>query len=122
MQRLVLLWPESMAQAFAKAAKLGQCCIANHRDVADFAIRDVTFMSGGSGGAMELGLLSNSALNPSVYWTTLLPPLFSGLALQPGVQTIAPPPLAWERRSEWGKVRSQVRSCDALFWIQLAAR
>jgi Glycosyl transferases group 1 len=71
---------------------------------------------------MELGLLSNSALNPSVYWTTLLPPLFSGLALQPGVQTIAPPPLAWERRSEWGKVRSQVKSCDALFWIQLAAR
>ena len=47
---------------------------------------------------MELGLLSNSSLNPSVYWTTLLPPLFSGLAQQPGVRTIAPPPLAWERR------------------------
>jgi Glycosyl transferases group 1 len=71
---------------------------------------------------MELGLLSNSALNPSVYWTTLLPPLFSGLAVQSGVRTIAPPPLAWERRSEWGKVRSQVKNCDALFWIQLAAR
>jgi hypothetical protein len=92
------------------------------RDVAAFATQEVAFMSGGSGGAMELGLLSNSALNPSVYWTTLLPPLFSGLALQPGVQTIAPPPLAWERRSEWGKVRSQVQGCDALFWIQLAAR
>ena len=92
------------------------------RDVAAFAIREVTFTSGGSGGVMELGLLSNSALNPSVYWTTLLPPLFSGLALQPGVRTIAPPPLAWERRSEWGKVRSQVKGCDALFWIQLAAR
>jgi hypothetical protein len=78
--------------------------------------------SGGFGGAMELGLLSNSALNPSVYWTTLLPPLFSGLALQPGVQTIAPPPLAWERRGEWAEVRSQVKGCDALFWIQLAAR
>ena len=49
---------------------------------------------------MELGLLSNSALNPSVYCTTLLPPLFSGLSVQPGVRTIAPPPLAWERRSE----------------------
>ncbi len=71
---------------------------------------------------MELGLLSNSALNPSVYWTTLLPPLFSGLADQPGVRTIAPPPLAWERRSEWREVRSQVKDCDALFWIQLAAR
>ena len=71
---------------------------------------------------MELGLLSNSALNPSVYWTTLLPPLFSGLNLQPGVRTIAPPPFAWDRRSEWGKVRSQVKSCDALFWIQVASR
>ena len=44
---------------------------------------------------MELGLSSNAALNPSVCWTTLLPPLFSGLAVQPGVRTIAPPPLAW---------------------------
>ena len=71
---------------------------------------------------MELGLISNSALNPSVYWTTLLPPLFSGLENQPGVRTIAPPPLAWERRSEWREIRSQVKDCDALFWIQLAAR
>jgi hypothetical protein len=71
---------------------------------------------------MELGLISNSALNPSVYWTTVLPSLFSGLAHQPGVRTIAPPPLAWERRREWGEVRSQVKGCDALFWVQLAAR
>ena len=92
------------------------------RDVAAFVIREVRFTTGGSGGVMELGLLSNSALNPSVYWTTLLPPLFSGLALHPGVRTIAPPPLAWERRSEWGQIRSQVKACDALFWIQLAAR
>jgi Glycosyl transferases group 1 len=92
------------------------------RDAAAFAIREVTFTRGGSGGVMELGLLSNSALNPSVYWTTLLPPLFSGLGDQPGVRTIAPPPLTWDQRSEWGKIRSQVRGCDALFWIQLAAR
>jgi hypothetical protein len=92
------------------------------RDVAAFAIREVTFTSGASGGAMELGLISNSALSPSVYWTTLLPPLFSGLSTQPGVRTIAPPPLAWERRDEWREVRSQVKGCDALFWIQLAAR
>jgi|GEM_PF-2398910 len=71
---------------------------------------------------MELGLISNSALNPSVYWTTLLPPLFSGLADQPGVRTIAPPPVAWGRRGQWRKVRSEVKGCDALFWIQLAAR
>jgi Glycosyl transferases group 1 len=92
------------------------------RDAAAFAIREVTFTRGGSGGVMELGLLSNSALNPSVYWTTLLPPLFSGLGDQPGVRTIAPPPLTWDQRSEWGKIRSQVKGCDALFWIQLAAR
>jgi hypothetical protein len=71
---------------------------------------------------MELGLISNSALNPREYWSTLLPPLFSGLALQPGVRTIAPPPVAWERRGAWGEVRSQMKGCDALFWIQLAAR
>jgi Glycosyl transferases group 1 len=71
---------------------------------------------------MELGLLSNSSTNPGVYWTTLLPPLFSGLASQPGVRTISPPPLAWERRGEWRKIRSQLKACDALFWVQLSAR
>ncbi len=92
------------------------------RDVAAAAIREVTFTSGASGGVMELGLLSNAALNPSVYWTTLLPPLFSGLAAQPGVRTIAPPPMTLERRTAWREVRSEVKGCDALFWIQLAAR
>ena len=48
--------------------------------------------------------------------------LRSGLENQPGVRTIAPPPLAWERRSEWREIRSQLKECDALFWIQLAAR
>jgi Glycosyl transferases group 1 len=90
------------------------------RDAAAFAIRKLSIA--GPGVVMELGLISNSALNPSVYWTTLLPPLFSGLADQPGVRTIAPPPLAWEQRSEWSRIRSQVKGCDALFWIQLAAR
>jgi len=71
---------------------------------------------------MELGLLSNSSIDPSVYWTTLLPPLFSGLNQQPGVRTISPPPLAWERLGEWRKVRSQVKDCDTLFWIQLGSR
>ena len=71
---------------------------------------------------MELRLLSNASLNPSVYWTTLLPPLFSGLAGQPGVRIISPPPLAWERGREWWKVRSELKGSDALFWIQLSAR
>ncbi len=71
---------------------------------------------------MQLGLLSNSSTNPSVYWTTLLPPLFSGLASQPGVRTVTPPPLTWERRGEWRKVRSELKACDALFWVQLSAR
>ena len=77
---------------------------------------------GGSRGVMKLGLLSNSSTNPSVYWTTLLPPLFSGLAQQPGVRTISPPPIAWERRGEWRRVRSELRSCDTLFWAQLGSR
>ena len=71
---------------------------------------------------MELRLLSNASLSPSVYWTTLLPPLFSGLAGQPGVRIISPPPLAWERRREWRKVRSELNGSDALFWTQLSAR
>jgi hypothetical protein len=71
---------------------------------------------------MELGLLSNSSLNPRVYWTTLLPPLFSGLAEHSSVRTITPPPLAWERRGEWRKVRTEVKTCDTLFWIQLGSR
>src|SRR5277367_5615985 len=71
---------------------------------------------------MELGLLSNSSTNPRVYWTTLLPPLFSGLARQPGVRTISPPPLAWERRGEWRKVRSEIKACDTLFWAQVGSR
>jgi hypothetical protein len=71
---------------------------------------------------MELGLLSNALLNPSVNWTTLLPPLFSGLAGQPRVRTVTPPPLEWGRRREWGEVRSQLKACDALFWVQLSSR
>ena len=95
------------------------------------AITELQAREGTWGGDMEqaalefcpiLGLLSNSALNPSVYWRMLLPPLFSGLAVHPGVRIIAPPPLAWQLRSEWREVRSQVKDCDALFWIQLAAR
>ena len=71
---------------------------------------------------MELGLLSNSSTNPSVYWTTLLPPLFSGLTQRPGVRTISPPPLAWERRGEWRTVRSEIKACDTLFRVQLGSR
>jgi hypothetical protein len=75
-----------------------------------------------SGSRPLLGLLSNAALNPSVYWRMLLPPLFSGLALQHGARTIAPPRLAWEHRAEWVEIRSQVKACEALFWLQLSAR
>ncbi len=71
---------------------------------------------------MELGLLSNSLLNPYVSWTTLSPPLFSALAQKPGVRTISPPPLAWEWRREWAEVRSKAKECDSLFWIQPSAR
>jgi hypothetical protein len=77
-------------------------------------------MGGGPGGVMELGLLSDSALNPMINWTTILPALFSGLVLRPGDQTISPPPLAWERRGEWSEICFQVKGCDALFWVRNA--
>ena len=32
------------------------------------------------------------------------------------------PPMTWEQRTAWREVRSEVKGCDALFWIQLAAR
>src|SRR5277367_3768854 len=67
-------------------------------------------------------IVSFRVLSPSVYWTTLLPPLFSGLARHAGVRTISPPPLAWERRGEWLKVRSELKACDTLFWVQLSSR
>ena len=101
----------SRPQGFAKVAELGQMLQCEpQRNVPSSAIREVTFTSGGSGGVMELGLLSNSSTQSKRLLDDALPPLFSGLALQPGVRTIAPPPVAWERRSEWGKVRSQVKA------------
>jgi hypothetical protein len=71
---------------------------------------------------MDLGLLSNSSLNPKVYWSTVIPPLFSSMAEQPGVRTISPPFLTWENRSEWMRTRSEVRACDTFFWVQLSSR
>jgi hypothetical protein len=117
---LRLLWPRP--EGLPKSWNSGNVALRALRDATAFAIREVTFTNGGSGGVMELGLLSNSGLNPSLYWSTLLPPLFSGLESHGGVRTIAPPPLAWDRRREWGQIRSQVKACDAFFWIQLAAR
>src|SRR5271166_3923653 len=72
---------------------------------------------------MKLGLLSNAALNPSVYWTTLLPPLFSGLAEQPGVRTLSPPPLASPRMgAAQGMGRAPVTAEDLRHAILDSAR
>ena len=32
------------------------------------------------------------------------------------------PPIAWERRGEWRRIRSELKACDTLFWAQLGSR
>ncbi len=71
---------------------------------------------------MRLGLLSNSALQPNANWTTLAPPLFAAMNELASSRTIAPPPLALERLTEWRAVRAQVGACDLLFWLQGSSR
>ena len=71
---------------------------------------------------MNLGLLSNSSLNPKVHWSTLIPPLFSSIVSKSNARTISPPLLAWANRREWLATRSEVKSCDTLFWVQVSAR
>jgi len=71
---------------------------------------------------MELGLLSNEALNPHVNWTTLSQPLFRAMSERPNVQTIAPPPMRRDRLGDWKKIWSEARRCDTFFWFQSAAR
>ncbi len=71
---------------------------------------------------MELGLLSNEALNPHVNWTTLSQPLFRAMSERPNVQTIAPPPLHRNRLGDWNRAWSAARKCDTFFWFQSAWR
>jgi hypothetical protein len=72
---------------------------------------------------MELGLLSDMALNPKYYWEVFVPPVLSAIAGgRANVRIVEPPPLAWKHRPAWKSVRSQVKACDTLFWVQLAAR
>jgi hypothetical protein len=70
------------------------------------------------GGLMRLAALSNAELDPWVNWTTLGPPLLNTLADYPGVQLIAPPPIRWERRSEWLTQLRRFRTSDCAFWMQ----
>jgi hypothetical protein len=72
---------------------------------------------------MELGLLSNMLVNPQPYWQAYVPPLFSAIAgYGNDVRIVEPPPVAWARRKAWTSVRSQIKACDTLFWLQLSAR
>ena len=72
---------------------------------------------------MELGLLSNMLVNSQPYWQAYVPPLFSAIAGdRTNVRIVAPPPVAWKRRTAWKSVRSQIKACDTLFWLQLSAR
>jgi hypothetical protein len=72
---------------------------------------------------MELGLLSNMRVNSQPYWHAYVPPLFSAIASnRSNVRIVEPPPVAWAQRTAWKSVRSQVKACDTLFWLQLATR
>jgi hypothetical protein len=72
---------------------------------------------------LELGLLSNMLVTSRPYWQAYVPPLFSAIARdRNNVRIVEPPPVAWARRSEWKAVRSEIKACDTLFWLQLSAR
>ena len=72
---------------------------------------------------MKLGLLSNMLLSWEPYWQAYVPPLFSAIAgHRNNVRIVEPPPLAWTRRNAWRPIRSQIKACDTLFWLQLSAR
>jgi hypothetical protein len=72
---------------------------------------------------MKLGLLSNMLVNPQPYWQAYVPPLFSAIAGdRTNVRIVEPPPVAWTRTAAWKSVRSQIKACDTLFWLQLSAR
>lgn len=72
---------------------------------------------------MELGLLSNMLVNSQPYWQAYVPPLFAAIANgRTNVRIVEPPPIAWRRPAGWKSVRSQVKACDTLFWLQLSAR
>jgi hypothetical protein len=72
---------------------------------------------------MELGLLSNMLVNPEPYWQAYVPPLFSAIVgNQNNVRIVEPPAVSWAQRAAWKLVRSQVKACDTLFWLQLSAR
>ena len=72
---------------------------------------------------MELGLLSNMLVDRQPYWQAYVPPLFSGIAgRRDNVRIVEPPPFAWARPIGRKSVRSQVKACDTLFWLQLSSR
>jgi len=72
---------------------------------------------------MELGLLSDMGVSPKFYWEAFVPPVLSAIAAErTNVRIVEPPPFAWKQRAAWKSVRSQVKACDTLFWLQLSAR
>ena len=72
---------------------------------------------------MELGLLSNMLVNSQPYRQAYVPPLFKAIATdRPNVRIVEPPPVVWTNRTAWKLVRSQIKACDTLFWLQLSAR
>ena len=72
---------------------------------------------------MKLGLLSNMLVNRQPYWQAYVPPLFSAIAGdRTNVRIVEPPAVAWMGNAAWKSVRSQIKACDTLFWLQLSSR
>jgi hypothetical protein len=71
---------------------------------------------------MKLGVFSNERLHPWVNWTTLGPPFLHPLAARESARLIAPPPWSLKRTGEWRETFDNVRTSDALFWMQGASR
>ncbi len=72
---------------------------------------------------MELGLLSNLIVNREPYWQAYVPPLFSAIAEErTNVRIVEPPAIGWGQGAAWKAVRSEIKLCDTLFWLQLSAR
>ncbi|MDG5489267.1 glycosyltransferase [Sphingomonas sp. BGYR3] len=71
---------------------------------------------------LRLALLSNEKLHPELNWTTLAPPMFSGLSALVPTETVAPEPFSWDRPLAMMEQVRQARTCDFTFGLQRSSR
>src|SRR4029078_10524249 len=72
--------------------------------------------------SMRLAVLTSARLTVGNNWTTLREPLLEPLAAHPGGRLIAPPELRTSELGDWKATLSDVRRCDAVFWMQMSSR